>query len=403
MIQFPGGFLGWIDPRPLPRHLIDGSACDNPPTGGAASLHLSGGTNELERQSHDQPPAVRKAAAEMRDRLHAGLTPDLQPRIISAAAVKVERLTGLLQALLPHAEGLILPCASDIAFSSVELLERCKDFEVGRYHFPLYSFAKVRPDEDGPYVSTTGMFIFGLPDVAMPYGGELGPQEASEALGELQREMVAEGWWPEEGAGFDTVAGPVGLTRTGGGIFAVPGEVELDPDAVAAARYPSVVHRVRGEDLITDHHLVLDGASCAITNGLGLTTQKGSTPEDENERVEVALIGNAVGAWSTGWLAWIASALRGHDGSHPFRPFDRVALDEPVGDIAGAILWPRGEPWDAGLDAPVNVWAMVPILTEELAAFRAMPGAQRAWMKERLENGDVETLFDRWAQVVPRR
>jgi hypothetical protein len=260
------------------------------------------------------------------------------------------------------------------------------------------------------------MFVFGLPDVAMPYGGELGPEKAAEALGQIQREMVAEGWWPEEGASFDTVGGPVNLTRTGGGILAVPSELDLDPDAVAAARYrfarerfwagvgaPSVVHRVRHEDLITDHHLVLDGASCAITNGLGLTTQKGSTPEDENERVEVALIGEAVGAWSTGWLAWIASALRGHDGSRPFRPFDRVALDEPVGMIAGCILWPRGEPWDAGLDAPVNVWAMVPILTEELAAFRARPGAQQAWMKERLAKGDVETLFDRWAQVVPRR
>jgi hypothetical protein len=411
-IQFPSGFLGWIDPAPLAPQLLDRSVSATPPRPTVACLHVSGGTLELERQSHAAPAAIRAMTTEMRQRLDAVTAPPGQtPRIISGAAAKVERLTSLLRGLAPLVEEVTLPMANDMTFAIEAFVERSASFAEGHYHYPLYTYLKVRNDDDGPYVCTTGMELFALPEIASPIGEGLAPADAARVIGELQREMVAEGWWPEDGARFDGSRGPVRLASLGGVVFATLADAPLDPDAIARARYrfarervfaaggPEIMHRVRRPSLIVDHHLRRRG-SHAITNGLAFHAQPGGRAADANARVELILRSDALGPWATGWLAWIADALVGHDGTHPFRPFDRVVLDEPMAEIAGCVLWPWGEP-TPGLGAePVVTWALVPILVEELQRFRAQPGAQAAWIDERVARRDLAEIEHRWERAA---
>jgi hypothetical protein len=413
-IQLPNGFLAWIDPRPFPGPLLDTSASEARLGLGAVCLHVSGGNNELAVQAHTQPAAMAAMTRRLRDQLSLVTTPPGdKPRIVSAAALKVERLTELLRGLATLADSVVFPRANGVGFSASEFLAESQGYDSSGYHFPLYVFSKVRSEDDGPYICTTGMFLFALPDIAMPLGANLAPQAAVNAVGALQREMVAEGWWPEHGATFDTPLGPVQIEHVGGALFVVPTAIALDAAKVAAARYRyareqsaatlaelGILHRVRRPGLMVDHHLRAGGASFAVTNGVALEVQRGGTPTQENDRVELMITSRQVGPWATGWLEWATAALRGHDGSNPLKPFDRVVLEAPFAGIAGCVLWPQREPFSfPGLGA-VHTWSLVPILEDELAQFRANPGAQAAWLEARFASGDLETMHARWSRAV---
>ena len=56
-IQFPDGFLGRIDPHPFPKRLLDRSITKEELQLGPINLVLSGGSNELARNEHQQPAA----------------------------------------------------------------------------------------------------------------------------------------------------------------------------------------------------------------------------------------------------------------------------------------------------------------------------------------------------------
>lgn len=413
LIQLPHGFLAWIDPQPFPARLLDTSAARSELSLGPACLHITGGSNDLARDKHQQPAAIRQMQAQMAADFAListppGATPS--PRVISDAAVKLERLTGLLLALLPLARALVLPQANHIGFSAAEFAAMAADIGAGSYHFPLYTFLKSRPDPDGAHACTTGMFVLGLPELAMPLGPAAPLAAVGVAIGNLQREMVAEGWWPEHDASFATELGPVHLERTQDAVFAVPTDLRYDAVAVAVARRrwtlqrcatrefgPGTLHRVRSEgtDLIVDHHLRVTG-SFAMTNGLSLAPQPGGRAVAGNDHVELLLRSEALGPWATGWLLWVAAALRGHDGARPLCPYDRVVCNEPIHGIAAVILWPHGS-FTLSADAPpVHLLVLLPITSDELASFRADPSAQTRWADERRARDDLADLHARW-------
>jgi hypothetical protein len=416
-IQLPHGFLAWLDPEPFPENQIDDSAAEETPEIGPSCLHISGGTNELERQAHQQPAAVREATAALRDRLAEMTTfPGTAPRIISGAAAKAERLTGILQGLSWCAASVVFPHAGNIVQPAEDFVARSREFE-GAYHNPIYAFNKVRPDADGPYASCSGLFLFALPDMAIPLADGVEPVSMVRAMANLQREMVAEGWWPENGATFETEIGPVRVEQVQDALFVVPTGVAITPQRLGVARHRwalercairsfgrGTMFRVRTPDLVVDHHQHSDGKSFAISNGASLVAQKGGGFDDENWRVEVFLMSDRLGPWATKFVAYANETLRGHDGSHPLRPFDRLAFPQPIAGLGGMVLWPWGHftPYGeaAGPDWRVHLWCLVPILTEELARFRAEPTAQRAWREERIARRDLSELFERWEQVA---
>ena len=412
-LPLPRGFLAWVEDGPIPSSLLDTGASGDPPQkSGVARLHISGGTNELEVGAHQQPAAIRKMAAEMRGNFSVMTKApgDTTPaRIISAAGWKVEELSACLRKLcrMPWAVGIVLPQANHQAFSAREFATETEQYP-HHYHFPLYVYTKVRPDPDGPYAVTMGLFLFGLPDIAMPLSPGLEPAEAARLMGLLQNEMVAEGWWPEHGARFTTDGITLAIERVGDGLFVTPTNRQFDPAKLAVARYrfalervttrplaPHTRHRVRTPELVCDHLLDAAGASYAMTVGLSLTPQRGGTAALENDRVELLLETKHIGPWATGWLAWIASAVRENDGKMPLKPWDRVVAPEPEGDLAGVIVWPRG-PWSV-LGGVVQVWGLVPFLSTELTRFRSAPGEQEAWLKAHASN--VPALLDRWSRV----
>jgi hypothetical protein len=406
-IQLPNGFLAWVEADEFPERLLDTSATEADVEIGPACLHISGGTNELERSSHQAPEAIRRMKAAMHADF-AAMT-GTSARIISSAGQKVERLTGLLRGLLPLCESVIFPQANHLAFPADEFEETSAGYGDQNYHFPLYVFSKLRNETDGAYASSTGLALFGLPDLAMPLKEGIDPVSIVRAMGNLEREMVAEGWWPGHLETFTTELGPVRIERVEDALFVVPTQIAFDEHRLALARHRftlercaarmlgrGTMHRDRGPSLVTDHHLLAKGPSFAMTNGVSFFPQKGGTVADENQRVEALLMSENIGPWATKWLAWVTNMLRGHDGSRPIRPYDRLALDAPVDGIAGVIVWPWGNFPVYG--EPIHLWSLVPILEEELAAFRANPLKQSEWGAERAARRDLFEILGRWSR-----
>src|SRR4051812_47377134 len=67
-IQLPSGFLARIEPAVISPRLLDTSLAEAAIELGAASLHISGGTNELAQQTHKQPPDLRREVSASVDR-----------------------------------------------------------------------------------------------------------------------------------------------------------------------------------------------------------------------------------------------------------------------------------------------------------------------------------------------
>ncbi len=416
-LQLPGGFLAWLEAETFPSNLADESAAQTEVPFGPMSLHVSGGTNELEFQAHNQPADLRRLMRQMRDGVStmAGET----PRILSNAGKKVEELTAILRVLHPLTASVVLPRANYISFSSAEFEAMAAAYE-GHAHFPLYVFSKIRKVKTGAYAVSTGLFVFGLPEIAMLLWTSRPPLEFVRALGHIENEMISEGWWPEHGAKFSTDIGDVRLERVVDAVLAIPVEYSIPEETIRTVRHRFAIercaigsfgqgqlHRLVTEDgLAVDHHVLREGESVAVTNGLSLKAQPGGTAKDGNDYVEAAVFSERLGPWANEWLAWFAAVLNGHDGSKPVKPMDRLALPEPKEGIAGMIVWPMGyfSPYAKSSDdadaTRVNLFGLVPILEEELALFREDPSAQQRWTEERRAKRDLEEIHGRWSRTA---
>ncbi|NUO50336.1 MAG: hypothetical protein HOV80_15890 [Polyangiaceae bacterium] len=408
----PGGFLARIEGA-FESRLLDESIARGPVALGPATLVISGGSNELARQHHQRSDVEREVGEDIARRMAAfGITP-LDNRIESSASRKMRELTGLLHTLAPLATAVILPKANQLALPIGEHTPVAAEYlEGGSYHFPLWAYLKVRDDESIETLASTGMWTFGLPDVAMPRPANVDRKDVTLALGALQREMVAEGIWFNDGAEFPSALGPLRIWGARDALFAVPAAWEVTRPIMAA--YDRFV-RLRAYGLLlgdhTHHHIPASegevamehflrsgGRSLALTNGLSSYAQRGSQPEDENVHVELAINSPDLGPWANQWLSWAIGCLLGHDGSRPILPRDRLVLPEPANGIAGAIVWPFGHVTPRTPEEPiVQLWDLIPFTPEELASFRSDPHAQRRWMDERIERNDMPEIHRRWA------
>jgi hypothetical protein len=413
-LQFPGGFLGRIDPRPFPARLLDRSITRGELQLGPTNLVLSGGTNELARNEHQQPAALREAVRQSAAQTAAlvGL-PDLGGPLESAASRKVSALTALVRALTPLASVVILPRANHLATPAKEFAERADEFlsEAG-YHFPLWAYLKLRDDADCPLLESNGMWVYGLPDVAMPLPEGVEQAVVVRVLGALQRELVAEGAWPESGTHLQTELGEVTLERCWDGLFAWPAVWQKTPAIRRAqARFARrralslligehTLHHIGAEQdgVAIEHFLRANNDSgIAVTNGLSDQPQLGSHEGDENDFVELTVTSSQLGPWANGWLEWMLSCYRGHDETRPIRPRDRLVLPAPTQGIAGCIVWPMGHLAPETPDAPtVRLWDLIPFTESELADFRAGPHVQRLWMEERVTRRDIPLIQRRF-------
>ena len=413
-IHFPGGFLGRIDPHPFPRRLLDRSITQEELQLGPVNLVLSGGTNELARNEHQQPAELREAAREAAARTAAmvGL-PEVGGPIESTASRKVSALTALVRALAPLASVVILPRANHLATPAAEFAKRADEYlaETG-YHFPLWAYLKLRDDADCRLLESNGMWVYGLPDVGMPLPQGADQAMVVRALGAIQRELVAEGVWPESGTRLQTELGEVTLERSWDGLFAWPEAWKWDQTmARAQSRFARrralslligehTLHHIGAEQdgVAIEHFLRANNDSgIAVTNGLSDQPQLGSHAEDENDFVELTVTSPQLGPWANGWLEWLLSCFRGHDETRPIRPRDRLVLPAPTQGIAGCIVWPMGHLAPEKPSAPtIRLWDLIPFTEEELADFRAGPNVQRAWMEERVTRRDIPLIQRRF-------
>ncbi|MFO0554765.1 MAG: hypothetical protein U0271_40685 [Polyangiaceae bacterium] len=410
-IQLPGGFLARVAPTKWPARALDRSLFEGEVDLGAATLNVSGGSNELARSEHWQPAALKREARRMvEERL--GMKADPNARVESNASRKMTRLTEIIAAMAPLTSAIVLPKANQLVLEPRAFAADAAHYREGAYAFPLWAYSKVRQDADCPVVATVGMWVFGLPDLAMPLPLDAGIEvaDAVRALGVVQREMVAEGLWPATGDTFTTESGLVRVERIRGNLFVVPDRVSRGAALERArARYSIVtgfgailgdhtLHHRPADDtgIAIEHFLRAGGDDMALTNGLSLTELP------TGARVEVAVTSRALGPWADAWLRWVVFCLRNQDPARPIQANDRLVLPEPKPGvdcrIAGAILWPMGHLNPAEPGGPVvELWDLVPFTVEELADFRAAPDAQRRWMDERVERGEIQAIQARFA------
>lgn len=418
-LAFPGGFLGVLEPRALDSALLDRSLCQDTLDLGPTTLHLSGGTNELARAQHREHAQLRAVRESVRAALDLVSAPD--PAALDlpqecAAARKVRALTQLVHALCPLATAVVLPRANHLvrtAATYAAAAEQCQspDFDP----FPLWSYLKLRDDAGQEYIQSIGTWVYALPDAGLPISNGVDRQAAIRALAALRRATLRDGHWPEDGAELTTELGPLQITHLRDDLWLHPRE-ETPAQRATRHRHARLAtmfailtgathfRRAAGESGVAiEHFLRRDQPGIAITNGVSTNAQRGGTPEGGNDFVELSISATGLGPWADGWLDWAALHLRG-DGSHPVKPYDRLALPEPRNGLAGAILWPSGnlKPYGTAA-ATIQLWDVLPILTEELAAFRQDPQNQTAWLDARDAQQDFTTLHERWQRAAPPR
>ncbi len=394
---------------------MDGSVAHEPLELGPVSLHVSGGTNELERDMHRLPPEARRAARVELER--SSLIEDDEQEVRTSegnAGQKLLALTRLMVNMAPLMKTVVLPWANHIALPMGEFVARSRGcLREETYSAELWTFFKIRPDEGGAHVSSMGMWTYGLPEVAAHLPADSEPMNVVERLAELQGRMIVGGWWPEEGTTL-TLCDEEARLRAMPDALWVEGHAESNNEvALARRRYRLLrtmqvivgdathFHTPAEENRPAIEHLLRPfGESVAITNGLSFQTQPGGTEADENERVELSLTAEKLGPWAEDWLEWAASYFRGHDGSSPIHPFDRLVLPEPNSGIAGAIVWPSGHLHPGPDQARVHLWDIMPVLPRELEAFRADPKSQTEWIDAHFEAGDQGALHERWRSVI---
>jgi hypothetical protein len=313
-----------------------------------------------------------------------------EPHIAAAAAAKRRAYTvGVVRAVILAigeaglADQLVLPLAHAHVRPLRDALGPPSD-----HRFALVA----REAVDGAYVSVDGLAMFGLPAIAVPLDGRPGRLNAAVALG---GSLSLRGVRPRGGS-FEAGGERFTIERLSGNQvwlepvpnrdhalgryqFAFVGVAEW---ALGAAWHRSVVGRLSRIDLFDVHGP--QPLRIALTNGHGLAG-----------RPEVLAIPPEITSRVLSTLELVAGGLGGQ-----VAEWDRVAFPEPVGSIAGAILKPiLAEPLAVHAGRSVELFDALPILVDELAAFRRDPTAHARWVDERYQREDYDAIHARWAAV----
>ncbi len=245
--------------------------------------------------------------------------------------------------------------------------------------------------EDGMVALSTGLQEAGLPNVArsIPVGGSL--DDVVEPMIALVRRIATERWHPHNEESFDHHP-MFQLRRVQDAVWMHPIE-EHDEAHDRCARYRFGLERclallTKGEimhcESLTRPYRVDAFRGFSTTNGLGL-----------RHGFEIGCVTEKTGPRITQMLGAIADLA----GARIISDFDRIAHADTWYGLAGHVLWPCGHarPMD---DAPdVKLYDALPLLDEELAAFRNDASAQQQWINDRNERRDIEAIQRRWLRV----
>lgn len=298
----------------------------------------------------------------------------LGPLGASLTADRITRLTELVVTLCPLATTLVQPLANYMAVAAADFAADAAAYLVDHNPTPLWAY----PRSAGGDLETTGMATFGLPELAMP----ITDAPAADAFAyALMRQMVDAGPLPV-GAVIGAALGEVAVEAAlHGALRCVPRGVPGAPARDRVARRRAFAQllgphaRMRAAAAIDHYFLVGHAGAYAVTNGA------------RPGRDLVVSARSLTGA--TEWLDWATQALGDAVGDH-----DRIVLPAPKQGIAGVIAWPFGH--IVPETTRVDLWVLLPITPAELAAFRADPAAQGAWIAERETRRDVHEIEARW-------
>jgi hypothetical protein len=328
-----------------------------------------------------------------------------------AASVSADRLialTELVVSLCPLASAVIQPFANHMACPAADFARDAESYLASGNPTPLWAYPRLVRDHRASCLETTGMGVFGLPDLAFPVEPSQA-QELEPVAHALMRAMVDGGPLPV-GAAVRSSFGEVTVEAViHGALWCVPAGA-LAPEEVERARGQmgrrralsallgphTQLHFPRSETLVAKEHFVMEGQSIAMTNGASEFGQPGGAPEHRNQHLELVLRARKLGPWANGWLDWAAAALHAHPAQRPLHEFDRVVLATPQAGIAGVLLWPFGHLLPESARPPVHLWILLPLTPEEVELFRRDPQSQRQWIQEREARRDVELVEQRW-------
>jgi len=351
------------------------------------------------------------------------------PDVIQAAALADRRLrllfvlTGLLTNLLETglADRAVLPhvWAREVALS--EILARVATAGAAALRDPGRAvsflgqiFTELRTTPDGLHATLLGAVVLGHPDIGVSLAASA---EHASAAAALLQGMVPRGLRPRSGMTFaadgttfvverfqngavwlrpDGPEAPHADGRYRFGVTAgLPGYLQANWSSSltwrgAGAKDPRIeLWTTRGSPSL----------DVAITNGLGARAQVSLDPADPVAFVEIALIAPVVRGRILDALIALARTVHMPGRTAPVLPWDRCVVPGLPGGIAGAVMRPLGV-LEVFPDHRVTVFDALPILDDELAAFRADPSTQGAWIDLVCERNDFAALHARWERLL---
>jgi len=125
----------------------------------------------------------------------------------------------------------------------------------------------------------------------------------------------------------------------------------------------------------------------------------GLGPPDPDAFVEIAIISPVMGGRIPDALIALAKSVHVPGRTAPILEWDRCVVPGLPGGIAGAVMRPLGV-MQVFPDHPVTVFDALPILDDELAAFRADPSTQGGWIDLVCERNEFAALHERWERLV---
>lgn len=351
------------------------------------------------------------------------------PDEIQAAALAARRvrllllLTGLATHLLETglADRLVLPhvWAREVALSKIRTLEATAGEEARRDPGRAVSFlGEIFTDRlttpDGLHATLLGAVVLGHPDIGVSLAASA---EHASAAAALLQAMVPRGLRPRSGMTFEAEGTTFVVERLqNGAVWLQPAGPEA-PHADGRYRFGVTACLPGYLQANWSSSLTWKGAGAkdprielwttraspslhvAITNGLGARAQVGLGPADPGAFVEIAIVSPGMGGRVLDALIALAGSVHVPGRPAPLRAWDRCAVPGLPGGIAGAVLRPLGV-MPVFPDHPVTVFDALPILDGELAAFRAAPSAQGAWIDRVCESNDFTSLHARWERLV---
>lgn len=351
------------------------------------------------------------------------------PDVIQAAAIADWRLrllfvlTGLLTNLLETglADWVVLPhvWAREVALSEILELEATRGAAARRESGRAVSFlgeifTKLLITPDGLHGTLLGAVVLGHPDIGVSLAASA---EHASAAAALLQAMVPRGLRPRSGMTIEAEgttfvveslqnramwmrpAGPEAPHSDGRYRFGVtaclPAWLKANWSSSftwsgAGAKDPRI--ELWTTRALPSHHV-------AITNGLGARAQVCLGPADPDAFVEIAIVSPVMGGRIPDALIALAKSVHAPGRTAPILEWDRCVVPGLPGGIAGAVMRPLGV-MQVFPDHPVTVFDALPILDEELAAFRADPSTQSGWINLVCERSDFDALHERWERLV---